>query len=304
MNLEGSAVPAGNSRKDCHAVAWAGVGFDVPRDWDLAAADGDFYKGYFRVDGPEMVRMEARWEHTTPPGRIGELTDRYLALLVKGKHLPSAQAVRRDTRLLEIPDAEIETFIWNGPVDVVGMAVRCRLCNRSILARLTAKKSESALTLARRVLGSIHSYACMGQRAWAALDFRFDVPEAFGCRRHSLQAGRLEFEFEDRRVRLTALRMNLAETILRSKSLEEWARDQCKLKKGDTFEPKERSFKGHPACEAEGVRRRLLPFGGDPRFRVLAWHCPESNALYLARRTGPVSGADLETFAESFRCHA
>jgi hypothetical protein len=298
-------VAARDSRKDFHAVAWAGVGFDVPADWDLASADGDFYKGYFRVDGPEMVRLEARWEHTTPPGRIGELTDRYLALLVKGKHLPSAQAVRRDTRLIEIPDAQIETFIWNGPVDVIGMAMRCRLCNRSILARLTAKKSESALTLARRVLASIHDHACMGRRAWAALDFRFNVPERFRCRRNSLHAGRLEFEFEDGRVRLTALRMNLAETVLRSKSLSEWAREQLKLKKRDTFESKERSFRGHAACDAEGIRKGFLPLVGRRRFRVLAWHCAESNALYLAQRSGPVSGAaDLETFAESFRCHA
>lgn len=290
------------SSKDFHSVAWAGVGFDVPADWDFASADGDFYKGYFRVDGPDMVRMEARWEHTTPPSRIGELTERYLALLVKNKHIPSAGAVRRDTRLLEIPDAQVETFIWNGPIDVVGLAMRCRLCNRSILARLTAKKSESALALARRVFGSVRNHPCMGERAWAVLDFRFDVPESFRHRRDSLQAGRLEFEFEEGRNRLTALRMNLAETVLRAKSLADWAREQCKLKKRDEFEAQERSFKGHAACEAEGFRKRLLPFGAPSRFRVLAWHCTESNALYLAGLSGTVGG-ELERFAESFGCH-
>ncbi len=297
-------VHAHPSQERTHAVAWAGVGFDVPGDWNFAAAEGDFDRGYFRLDDPTQVRMEVRWEYTTPPDRISDLTDRYLRRLTKAGHLSGPRAVRRDTRILHVPDAELETFAWRGPADVIGMAMRCRLCNRSILVRLTAGKSESALVLARRVFGSVRDYACIGQRAWSVLDFRFDAPEAFRCERHSLRAGRLEFEFRCGRTQLKASRTSLAETILRTQSLAEWARDENKGGKRDRAESVEREFKGHPACDVEGVQRTRVPLIGRRAVHALAWHCPESNCLYLARQTGPATeSAPLERFAESFRCH-
>jgi hypothetical protein len=289
-----------NRKKAFHAAAWAGVGFDVPADWDFAAAEGNFDKGYYRLDDPEQVRLEVRWELTTPPGRIGDLTDRYLALLVKGKQLPDRKSVRRDTRLVQLPEADLETFAWSGPVDVIGMALRCRRCARSILARLIAPRSEAILPLARAVLGSAASYSCAGTRSWAVLDFRFEVPEPYQCRRPSLRAGRLDFDFEHGRDRLRALRAGLAENVLRTKSLDEWAREQCRFGKRDRPESTEREFKGHPAREISLERRSRFSLGRGRPVRALAWHCPESNSLYLAQSLGP---ADPEAFAESFRCH-
>ena len=66
--------------------AWQGLTLEVPEDWNLGRVDGDFEKGYGRLDDAEIVRLELEWRRLRGRGealRLTELVDRYLQNLEK-----------------------------------------------------------------------------------------------------------------------------------------------------------------------------------------------------------------------------
>ena len=66
--------------------AWQGLTLEVPEDWNLGRVDGDFEKGYTRLDDAEIVRLELEWRRLRGRGealRLTELVDRYLQNLEK-----------------------------------------------------------------------------------------------------------------------------------------------------------------------------------------------------------------------------
>jgi len=136
------------------------------------------------------------------------------------------------------------------------------------------------------------------------LDFHFAVAERYMCDRHSLRTGRLEFDFRCGRRQLRAVRVSLAGTLLRKTTLADWARSEARLGKGDRTETLEAEFKSHPAADIRGTRAGRLPYIGRRKLRLLAWHCAESNALYLAHGSGPArEPEEFTAFADSFACH-
>jgi hypothetical protein len=297
-----------------HRFAWQGVRCETPATWELASAKGDARKGYCTLDDGEITRLQIRWQ-TGGKGSVSEVVDRYLKALAK-RTRRSPPRVQRNTRLVQIPDADVETFAWHeevspsgasGSNDVTGLALNCRKCGRTCLLCALSPRSEAFRPVAKRVLGSFRDHPDEGRVAWSVLGFQFDVPEGYLLLDHALKAGRLDFTFRAGRISARAVRVGLAEIVLREQSLADWLKkDAAGLFPGGELTCAETAFRQHPAVEIAGRRRSRWHaiIRRSASIRCRAWHCAQTNAIYVARWVGP---EDLlpqyETFAGSFVCH-
>jgi hypothetical protein len=290
---------------------------EAPEGWELGAVEGRERKGYCRLDDGEMTRLEIRWQQGLPDGPASLITDRYLKALT-GKNKDELR-VRRDTHFVEIPGADVETFAWHADVDVTGLAMRCPACGRSTLLRVLNRRSESFRPVAQRVLGSFRDHA-EGAVPWSVLGFRFDVPPDYRLESHSLRTGRSEFEFRFRGGAARAVRVGLAEIVLRNQGLADWLKADPAAQMEKSSTPlTETTVRGHAALQAEDrlsnrwqafFARRIArdsfrtAFATPPSVRLRAWCCPASNALFLARWFGPSARLpEFDRFADSFACH-
>jgi hypothetical protein len=219
----------------------------------------------------------------------------------------AGSSVRRNVRLADLPDDyDHEVFVTHGAIDSSHLLARCRTCNRVGIVRLMYPRSESFRPMAQRILSSYRDHGEGGVTPWALYGFRFGVPNRYVLYRHSLHAGRMEMEFRAGKCRAVAVRLGLAETLLKRTKLIDWLRQdlvgQFPHAKVNYAEI-ERA--GQWCVEATGVERfgwRRF-FGKGIPVRLLAWHCPEQNAILIARWKGPESHLpDFDAFTTSFVC--
>jgi len=76
---------------------------------------------------------------------------------------------------------------------------------------------------------------------------------------YSLRAGRAELDFRARRATARAVRVGLAEIVLRKKSLTDWLKaDPVAVFGRSRVTFAESTVRGHPAVEVQGRLRRLI----------------------------------------------
>jgi len=111
-----------------------------------------------------------------------------------------------------------------------------------------------------------------------------------------------------------AARWGMVPLVLSGRSLLEWYRDENRSRRDVRWQSQELEIKGHPGVAAWGERRR---FAGGIRktaarlvrrrpaihFAGCAWHCPESNRLYLVESVHPEQGDVLKGVVDSIICH-
>ena len=136
----------------------------VPDDWNLGRIDGDFEKGYARLDDAEIVRAEIEWRRLKGRGealRLTELVDRYLAnLQKKAQKVDAPFEVQRRARFLKnkkfLEGREYEVFIWEADFRAYNLASRLEVRAGSAPAsagqarRVFARASRGRVQLARR----------------------------------------------------------------------------------------------------------------------------------------------------------
>jgi hypothetical protein len=299
-----SDVVRESSVSNWRLFAWQGVRCETPPNWELAGESGDERRGYCRLDDGNMTRLEIRWQ-CGGTGAISEVADRFLAALSKKGRRPLPR-VQRNTRLVEIPDSETETFSWRDETSVTGLAVRCGKCGRTCLLRAHDPPSEPFGTTAARVLSSFRDHGSEGRVPWSVLGFRFDVPEGYALSDHALRAGRLELGFRAGRVSARAVRVSLASMVLQQGQADWLKKDPSGSFPRGEVAFAETAVQGHPAVEVRGRQRSRLRdlFRRSLSIHCRAWCCPESNSIRVARWIGPEkSEAEFELFAGSFVCH-
>lgn len=286
---------------DCTFFAWQGLQIDVPRDWELGSVSGGAKKGYMRLDDSDMPRFEATWEDGPLTGPVSSVSDRYL------KKAKIEGQVKRDVRLTQIDGADTEFFITHGATDAMHMAWRCRACGRVLLARVLYRRDESMRSISARVLGSLRDHAAGGRMPWALFGLRMHTPERYELVNYTVQAGRVDLSFAAGKSLMRAVRLSLAETLLKRMKLRDWyAADEigkwptCKV---DVTDGKRGE---HDSLTAQGPERSLIRrvFFGRRAARGTAWHCPQGNAIFAAQWLGREKDlAEWEAFAASFACH-
>ena len=286
---------------DWTPFAWQGFQLDVPRGWELGSVSGGAKKGYLRLDDADMPRFEATWEDGPLAGPVTQLGDRYL------KKAKVEGQVKRDVRLTQVEGADTEFFITHGTPDAMHMARRCHTCGRVLLARVMYRREEAMRPVAARVLGSLRDHAVEGRWPWSLFGLRMHTPERFELVNYSVQAGRVDLSLTASKARMRAVRVSLAETLLKRTKLRDWlAADEAGKWPTCKVEMAEGRRGAHEAVTAAGreksIARRILY--GRRAARGAAWHCPENNAIFAAQWIGLEKDlAEWEAFLNSFICH-
>ena len=284
------------------AFAWQGIQLEVPERWNPAAMEGEAADGYVRLDDDEDVRLQIRWRTSRKPQSPSRIVDHYLKMTQgrRGGKTSGDGRTRRNTSLVRLPDTETECFQITGDPVEFGMAVQCGRCRRHALLSLLSARGRPEKSLARRIFGS-YSDEPQGELVpWAVYGFRFATPLRFSMSDYAANAGRLAFAFRHGRTRLRAIRVSLAETLLRDHALVDWVRKDVRKDFSDWVMawPTGTDVREFTAT---GRRRRLA---GWCLRRHRAWcrvrHAPAANALYIAEWFGRERDEDaFNAFAAS-----
>ena len=182
--------------------AWQGLRMSVPDDWNLGRVDGDFEKGYARLDDAEIVRAEIEWRRLKGRGealRLTELVDRYLAnLQKKAQKVDAPFEVQRRARFLKnkkfLEGREYEVFIWEADFRAYNLALALE-SGRVVLLRVLAKLDEFLPEQAEAVFSSLVDQEGEDAHLWSVYGLRFFAPNDLKLQSHSLKSGHIELEF-------------------------------------------------------------------------------------------------------------
>lgn len=209
--------------------AWQGLVLEVPEDWNLGRVDGDFEKGYARLDDAEIVRLEIEWRRLKGRGealRLTELVDRYLANLAKKADKAGAPfAVQRRARFLKnkkfLADREYEVFTWEADFRAYNLALVLE-GGRVVLLRVLANLDESLEERAEAVFRSLVDQEGEQAYLWSIYGLRFAVPADCKLESHSLKSGHIQLDFTRDKHSLKVHRLSMARILLKDARLEDW----------------------------------------------------------------------------------
>ncbi len=302
---------------DTTAIGWHGVSVRVPADWTLGAVGGDRKSGYLRVDDERMPRLQLKWSqgHINLEKKRSEYANR----LTTGKRKrPTGLTVDLEARVISgrsKPKKELATFAWRGPQCGMGVLWNCQVCNRALIAQVSWQQPERLHEVAQQVLGSLEDHAIGGWQLWGVDSFAFLAPEGYDLAKWKRMTRYLELTLTTKReATLRAVRWGMVALVLGGRTLMEWYQDENRRRRDVRWQAQEMEVKGHQAVAAWGERRR---FAGSVRkglakllgrkpavdFAACAWHCPDSNRIYLAE-TIYAEGQDvLKGVVDSILCH-
>ena len=300
---------ASNAARPYETFGWQGITLTVPADWHIVFNQGRRASGQVRLADESAVRLEVRWQAARGNESPQQTVSTYLARLSRRAAKEGTDlAVQRDLRLASPPDADVECYRWVADRQALAMLSRCRRCSRLVHLHLWGEPAESLKGLARTVFASLRDHPDDGTDLWRFLDVEFRTPSGLPLVRKSLQSGCVRMAFGGRSTRLEFVRVSLAETLLRRKSLKEWFGEfYGRSLKRRSYDASEATLKGHAGLQAEGRPWLLVnPLALIGRRRVLraaCWHCETSNRLFICRFDGPAAQVGL--FGEAvagFKC--
>ena len=209
--------------------AWQGLRLSVPDDWNLGRVDGDFEKGYARLDDAEIVRAEIEWRRLKGRGealRLTELVDRYLANLEKkAQKVDAPFEVQRRARFLKnkkfLEGREYEVFIWEADFRAYNLALALK-SGRVVLLRVLAKLDEFLPEQAEAVFSSLVDQEAEDAHLWSVYGLRFFAPRDLKLQSHSLKSGHIQLEFSLGKQVLRVHRLSMARIMLKDAHIQDW----------------------------------------------------------------------------------
>lgn len=298
-------------------IGWHGISVRVPASWALGAVGGDRKSGYLRVDDEKMPRLQVKWSQ----GHINLERKRseYAKKLTVGKRKrPTGLTVDLEARVISQrskPKKELATFAWRGPQCGMGALWNCEVCNRALIAQVSWQQPERMHDVAQEVLGSLEDHAIGGWDVWAVDGFAFLAPEEYRLGKWKRMTRYLELALETRKeATLKAARWGMVPLVLAGRTVVEWYQDENRRRHDVRWEAHEMEIRGHQGVAAWGKRRRLLGATRERLARLLrrspvvdfagcAWHCPESNRLYLVESIHGDRDDLLKGVVDSIICH-
>lgn len=292
-------------------VGWHGVVAEVPADWSLSAISGDEKNGYFRVDSPGSLVLEAKWS------RAGKQVDLYGRL---DAYLGDMRRKARKRRVsfehkIKSKDAGALTFTWRSDRKAQGRLWRCEQCDRVIIAQVSGSSSEDVSNAASVILPTIQDHSDDGWQTWAAYDLVAEVPPGYTLDRHRLMSGYIQFVFRNRANRLIIERWGLANVVLKNASLPEWFAERAAFDlRPYRFESEDVEFEEESGIHITGRRcgagqllktaSELLSLKKPAVFLDgYVWVCTESNKIYSVQSMHSKDERVLDEVLERVACH-
>lgn len=287
---------------DWKTIAWNGVRFAVPDDWEPSRIEGRHL--LFASDtGPVM---EVKWG--TVKGRFSR--QRQLRKLSRrvGRN-PSAFRERPLSGGWCSSPAGFETagFQWEAESERSrGVLLYCATCRTASLIQFFDRPATASVEdIVTRVLGSFRDHRFDGRIAWALYDICAFLPDHFALERHRFEAGRFVLEFKGPRRRLALYRWAPAEVLLQNQGLSAFA---ATVAGGAALEFRPLTIGGWagvegrdpaPAGFGAGLKARL----GLSSFRWLRlWHVADRNRILGARLEGrrPICGLEMGAVSDGY----
>ena len=302
--------------EDVVDFVWQGLRLEVPEDWNLGRVDGDFEKGYARLDDAEIVRLEIEWRRLKGRGealRLTELVDRYLANLQKKADKAGASfAVQRQARFLKnkkfLSDREYEVFTWEADFRAYNLAI-VLAGGRVVLLRVLARRDESLAEQAEAVFSSLVDLEGEDDYLWSIYGLRFAVPAQLKLESHSLKSGHIQLDFAgDNKQVLRVHRLSMARILLKGAELADWypgffkkdLRDMIvDITTADVHGRGGLAIEGRPRSRWRQLLRPLPFLNPRPRqyLRARVWHDTDTDKIaiveHLYRKKG--TEADIVT---------
>lgn len=298
MNPGGGAVSA----ESWKTVAWDGVSFSVPEDWDPARVG----RRHLMLESAPGPVMEIKWAAVA--GRFSE--DRHFRKLARrvGR---SGGAFRKTTLPAAwrpcVENFESTGFQWDaGAERAAGVLLYCPGCRTASLIQFLERPGADIVTsAAARVLASFRDHRSDGRTAWALYDVAADLPDRFVLDRCRFEAGRFTLEFKGPGCRLELFRWAPAEVLLEGRDLSDFARTVAGGN-GPAF--RDLTLHGQPAVDGgdakpTGAGERLLARLGLARFRRLrVWHVAGCNRILGVRLEGrrPIEDSDIQAVSDAY----
>lgn len=297
-------------------IGWHGISAKVPAEWSLAAVGGDRRSGYLRADYEQMPRLQVKWsrKHIDLEKKRQEYCKR---LTVGKRRRPTGLEVSTSVKVISKrakPKKDILTFAWRGAHCGMGLVWNCEVCSRAVIAQVGWPKEEEGRETAQAVLQSLDDHGIEGWDTWGVDGLVFLAPTEYELEGWKRMTRYLEVRLVRGDEKLKVARWGLVPLVLAERSVADWFDDAFGRRRDVRWEGEERQVKGHEGFAASGERRRLA--GGvrtgiaravkrppAVEFEAQAWHCPESNRLYMVEALHRGEGEALQGAVESILCH-
>lgn len=297
-------------------IGWHGVSACVPADWTLAAVGGDRRNGYLRVDYEQTPRLQVKWarRHIDLERKRAE----YVKRLTVGKgRKPSGLEVSTDVRVVSKrskPKKELLTFVWRGAHCGMGVLWNCEVCGRAVIAQASWSMDEEGRETAQAVLESLDDHGIGGWDTWGVDELVFLAPTEYELDGWRRMTRYLEVRLVRGEEKLKVARWGLVPLVLRDRSVLTWYQQENRRRRDVAWRAEQAEIKGHDAVVVTGDKRRVagelrtgvaraLRRSPVVKFEARAWHCPESNRVYLVEALYGGAGEALQGAEDSILCH-
>ncbi|NOZ22662.1 MAG: hypothetical protein GXP25_16415 [Planctomycetes bacterium] len=289
---------------------WQGLELEVPADWELGAASGHHESGYIRLDDPDMVRLEMRWEKAKGKVTAKEVVDNHIKEAQKEvKRSKQSFKTKRDLSLVDLEGIDHECFSFDAEFQSFGMVRRCGECKRNTFVRVMYRKGDPIRPVVKRIFESLSDHPAGDGVKWRFFDFAFDSPASMTLKERTLKTGCLEMLFVRRKDEVEYARVSLASLQMKKKKLKEWFEEfYNKRLRAYRCSSQEEIFRGHKSLVYTGEARLLRPVTTLFRIRrdlwARVWWCEDSDKLFVFRVTAKTKQTpDYAKFVETIRCH-
>lgn len=267
-------------------IAWCGVRFKTPADWQLSRI-GIRYLALEDEYGPVM---EIKWAPVK--GKFSQKAHlKKLASLQKKRVRKSIQSKPVSAEWQSaLADFETGEFSWQADaICARGLILFCPRCRNATLVQFFQKPSAKDDSVATEILNTFRDHRTDGQILWAAYDIRALVPEAFGLKHYRFEAGQYELDFANGSEHVILQRWAPASVLLRSQDLVQFAKTVADFGK---TEPVIGSMAGSQTVEwsvspATARQRWISRFRRKASYYWLGlWHLEAKNRILGVRAEG------------------
>ncbi len=292
-------------------IGWQGIALQVPAEWYLKGYTGDWREGYLQIGSPTTTEIDIKWV------RSRRKTDLHYVLQQFLKRLEREQRRHRQkfTGTINTVDDHLLEFRWTSDERGLGQIRRCAECQTIALIQIrSASKHEPLYQIARPIFATLTDHPDEeGWVTWSLYGLHTALPARFRLEKAQVLTGQTRLQFRYRRERLLIERIARAEQLLKGYRFEEWTDLWLKWEayqgerepfdqEGDTgLHLASRLRWG--ALVAESLLS--LPILHLPAYRVrmVAWQCPERNAVFHIQHRSPRKSNLLEEVMARTLCH-
>jgi len=267
-------------------VAWNGIRFRAPADWQLAQIGAR----HLVLEDETAPVMEVKWSkvkgnfsHKAHLKRLASLQKKQVRKTFKAESIPA------DWETI-LTNFQVSGFSWQAnTTHGQGVILFCPSCRKATLIQFFQPKSTENIRVASQVLDSFRDHRQDGQVLWSTYDIRAVVPQTYELKRHRFEAGKFELDFADGNQHICLHRWALASVLLAEQDLVQLARTVGGFNKP---EPVAGSMNGCATAEwsltpKTDWQRWLGRFKPKASYYWLGlWHLEEKNRILGVRAEG------------------